>query len=166
MRRGIYGTPPPAHFFALIFLINFFRHSRQFASYSRKIIENLQFAVKIEMFSKTTFICPITTYSGLCSSDPPYMKIVFLVWFLGLGVTCSENKFEVRRSPAKIMLIFTASPNIFERRDAHIQAYAAASEQQNCSNSMWKLAREPKVEPLDCARSALHTEPNFIFGPL
>ena len=32
--------------------------------------------------------------------------------------------------------------------------------------SMWKLPRDLKVGPLDCARSALHTEPNFIFGPL
>ena len=27
-------------------------------------------------------------------------------------------------------------------------------------------ARDLKVELLDCARSALHTEPDFIFGPL
>ena len=31
---------------------------------------------------------------------------------------------------------------------------------------MWKLARDPKVGPLDCNRSALHTEHNFIFCPL
>ena len=45
-----------------------------------------------------------------------------------------------------------------------MQAYAAVSEQQNRANSMWRLARDLKVEPLDCARSALYTEPNFIFG--
>ena len=32
----------------------------------------------------------------------------------------------------------------------NMQAYAAVSEQQNCSNSMLKLARDPKVAPLDC----------------
>ena len=30
----------------------------------------------------------------------------------------------------------------------------------------FEKARDLKVGPLDCARSALHTEPNFIFGPL
>ena len=54
--------------------------------------------------------------------------------------------------------MISASLNLFERRDAHIHAYAAESEQQNCSNSTWKLARDLKVGPLDCARSALHTE--------
>ena len=35
---------------------------------------------------------------------------------------------------------YSASLNLFERHDAHIQAYAAVSEQQNCFNSMLKLA--------------------------
>ena len=47
--------PPPLTFFALSFLIDFFQACRQFAIYSRKIIENLQFAVQIEIFSKNTF---------------------------------------------------------------------------------------------------------------
>ena len=93
------------------------------ASYLRKIIENLQFTVQIEISPKKTFFCPTPTYSGLCSSDYPYMKILFLVGFLGLGVIYSEKNI-------------SASLNLFERRDTHIQAYAAVSEQQNCSNSM------------------------------
>ena len=48
----------------------------------------------------------------------------------------------------------------------NMQANAAVSEQQNCSNSMWKLARDLKVGPLDCIWSALHTELNFVFVPL
>ena len=50
---------PPlfAHFFLpLSFLIEFFRACREFASYSRKIIENLQFAVQIEIFPKNIFL--------------------------------------------------------------------------------------------------------------
>ena len=47
-----------------------------------------------------------------------------------------RKKIGVRRSSPEIMKIISASPNLFERRDAHIQAYAAVSEQQNCSNSM------------------------------
>ena len=44
-----------------------------------------------------------------------------------------------------------------------MQANAAVSDQQNCSNSMWKLARDLAVGPLDCIWSALHTEPIFVF---
>ena len=44
----------------------------------------------------------------------------------------------------------------------NIQANAAVSKQQNCSNLLWKLARDLKIEPVDCIRSALHAEPNYI----
>ena len=47
-----------------------------------------------------------------------------------------------------------------------IQAFAALSQQQNSCNSMWELAGDLKVGPLDCARSALQTESNFILGYL
>ena len=47
-----------------------------------------------------------------------------------------------------------------------MQANAAVSEQQNCSNSKLKLARDLKVGPLDSMWPALHTEPNFVFVPL
>ena len=47
-----------------------------------------------------------------------------------------RKQFGAHRSPPKIMKIISASLNLFERRDAHIQAYAAVSEQANCSNSM------------------------------
>ena len=88
--------PPSSRqlFFALSFLIDFFRAYRQFASYSRKIIENLQLAVQIEIFPKNTF-SPTSTYSGLCSSDHPCMQILFLVGVLGLGVIYSGKNFEV-----------------------------------------------------------------------
>ena len=89
-REGYVWPTPPLTFFALSFLIGFFRACRQFSSRSRKIIENLQYAVQIEIFSKNTFFCP-TTYSGLCSSDHPCMKILFLVGFFGLGMIYSEN---------------------------------------------------------------------------
>ena len=39
------------------------------------------------------------------------------------------------------MKIIFASLNLFEKRYARIQANTADSEQQNCSNSMWKLVR-------------------------
>ena len=45
----------------------------------------------------------------------------------------------------------------------NMHANAGVSEQQNCSYSMWKLARDLVFGPLDCARSALHAEPYFIF---
>ena len=48
----------------------------------------------------------------------------------------------------------------------NMQAYAAVKEQQNCSNSMLKLARDLKFGPLDCILSALHTERNLGFVPL
>ena len=149
---------PPANFFLLwAFWLILFRACWEFSSYSRKTIENLQFAVQIGIFPQNTFFCSTTAYSGLCSSDHPCIKSLFLVGCLSLGVIYSEKKFKVRRSPPKMMSIISASANLFERLDAHIQAYAAVSEQQNCSNSMWKLARDLKVGPLDCARSALHT---------
>ena len=48
----------------------------------------------------------------------------------------------------------------------NMQANAVVREQQNCSNSMLKLARDLKVGPLDCIRSTLYTEPKFVFVPL
>ena len=48
-------APTPLTFFALIFLIDFFRACRQFSSRSREIIQNLQFAVRVQIFSKNTF---------------------------------------------------------------------------------------------------------------
>ena len=77
-----------------------------------------------------------------------------LVWFSGVGVIYAKNL----RSVGHLQK--------FEMHDVYIQAYAAVSAQQICSHSVWKLARDLKVGPLDCARSALHTETNFIFGPL
>ena len=48
----------------------------------------------------------------------------------------------------------------------NMQANATVSEQQNCGNSILKLARNLKVGPLDCIWSSLRTEPNFVFVPL
>ena len=47
---------PLANFFCFKLLIDFFRACRQFSSYSRKTIENLQFAVHIKMFPKNNFL--------------------------------------------------------------------------------------------------------------
>ena len=47
-----------------------------------------------------------------------------------------------------------------------MQVYATVSEQQNGSSSMWKLARDLKVGPVDCIWSALHIVPNFVFVTL
>ena len=44
------------------------------------------------------------------------------------------------------------------------QAFAAESEQRNCSNSMWKLAKDLKVEPLNCILLSLQHEPNFFLA--
>ena len=54
--------PLPLIIFALSISIDFF--SRKFASYSRKIIENLQFAVHIEILPENTFFAlpPPTLY--------------------------------------------------------------------------------------------------------
>ena len=155
----------PLPFFALSFLIDFLRGCREYAPIIRKTIENWKFAVQIEILQKNTCFCLTTTYSGLCSSDHTCIKILFLVGFLVLGVIYSGKSFGVRRSPPKIMQIISASLNSFERRNVHIHAYATVSKQQNCYNSMWKLASDLKFGPLECARSALQTEPNFILGP-
>ena len=94
------GTCAPLHPLRLIFLFSafwliFFRACRHFASYSRKIFENLQFAVHIKVFPKNTF-WPTTTYSGLCSVDHPCVKILFLVGCFGIGVIWSEILGSVR----------------------------------------------------------------------
>ena len=89
--RGVSMAPAASFFLLGAFRLICFRACRQFASYSREIIENLQFTVQIEIFPKNTLFCPTTTYSGLCSSDHPCMKTLFLVWFLGLGVIYSEK---------------------------------------------------------------------------
>ena len=46
----------------------------------------------------------------------------------------------------------------------HIQAFGAEGEQQNCSSSMQKLARDLTVGPLNCNSLSLQHEPNFILG--
>ena len=128
-------------------------------------ITNLLFRLKY--FSRI-FFCPAKTYSGRCSSGHPCMNIMSLVAFLGLGGINSEKHSEVRRSPQKICklvlqdLIYLKGATLVNR----LTNYVAISEQQNCSNSIWKLAWDLKVRPLDCARSAVHTEPNYILGPL
>ena len=69
--------------------------------------------------------------------------------------------FFVSRSPARV------GPSIFGKSAMlNMQANAAVSEQQNCSNSMLKLARDHKVGPLNYISSALHTELSFVFVPL
>ena len=94
--------PPPANLFSVELFDCFFSSLLAICFFSRKVIENLQFAVQIEIFPKNTFL-PTTTYSGLGSSDHPCMKILFLVGYFGISVIYSEKHFEVRRSPPKIM---------------------------------------------------------------
>ena len=91
------------------------------------------------------------------------MKIMFLPGFLTLGVIYSETNFGVHRSPQKLCKLFPQALIYLESATLNMQANAAVSEQQNCSNSMLELARDLKVGQLDCIWSALHTEPNFVF---
>ena len=52
----IWDPPPTANvFFALSFLMDFFRGCREYPLIIRKIIENWKFAVQIELFQKNTF---------------------------------------------------------------------------------------------------------------
>ena len=43
-----------------------------------------------------------------------------------------------------------------------MRAFAAEGERQNCSSSMWKLAKDLKVGPLNYVFLSLQHEPNFI----
>ena len=55
--------------FALSFLIDFFRACWQFASHSREIIENLQFAVQIRIFpTNTLFALATLTLSSVAQN--------------------------------------------------------------------------------------------------
>ena len=70
--------------FALSFLINFFfEHVGNLLSIQKKTLRISNVLFRLLYFPKR-FFCPTTTYSGLCSSDPPCMKILFLVGFLVL----------------------------------------------------------------------------------
>ena len=91
---GTYG--PRYVFFALSFLVDVVSSLSAICFLFKAIIENLQFAVQIEIFPKTLF-CPTNTYSGLCSLDHRCTKILFLV---GFGY---DKKIKVRWSPPKIM---------------------------------------------------------------
>ena len=53
---GTYGAHPLTFSCFELFDWFCFRACRQFASHSRKVIENLQFAVQIEIFHKNTFL--------------------------------------------------------------------------------------------------------------
>ena len=88
---GTYG--PPANFLLpwAFWLIFFSRGCREYAPIIRKIIENLKFAVQIEIFQKQHIFCFTSTYSRLCSADHTCMKILFLAGFLNLGVIYSEK---------------------------------------------------------------------------
>ena len=57
MREGVRMAPPsPLTFFWFELFDVFFRACRQLASDSMKIIENLQFAVQVEVFPENTFL--------------------------------------------------------------------------------------------------------------
>ena len=44
----------------------------------------------------------------------------------------------------------------------HMQAYAAEKEQKNCSYPMYKLAKDLKVEPLNCILLSLQHERTLL----
>ena len=46
----------------------------------------------------------------------------------------------------------------------HMHAFAAESEQQSCSNSMYKLSKNLKVG--NCILLSLQDKPNFVLGSL
>ena len=93
------------------------------------------------------------------------MKILFLAGFLTLGVIYSEKILGSIGHLQKLCKLFPQALIYLKSAMLNMQANAG-SEQQNCSHSMLKLARDLKVGPLDCIWSALHTEPNFVFVPL
>ena len=78
------------YFLALSFLIDFFEHVDNFLPVQGKLLRISNLLLRLKYFPKTLF-CPTTIFSGLCSSDHPCMKILFLVGFLGLGVIYSEK---------------------------------------------------------------------------
>ena len=62
----------PANIFDLSFLMDLFRVRQQFASYSRKIIENLQFAFRLRYFPKTFFVQPPPTLASVAQTTHAY----------------------------------------------------------------------------------------------
>ena len=94
------------------------------------------------------------------------MKILIQAGFLRQGVIYSEKISGSVGHLQKLCKLFPQALIYLKSAMLKMQANAAVSEQQNCSNSMLKLARDLKVGPLDCIWSALHTEPNFVFVPL
>ena len=148
-------TPPSNFFFALSFFTVFVsRLSAIFLLFKENSWEHHIFCSDWNISLKN--FVPTSTYSGLCNSDHRCMAIQFLLGFLGLGVIYSENNFGVRRSLPKITEIISASLNLFERRYAHIQGYVALSERQNCSHSIWKLARDHKIGPMESSIRSTH----------
>ena len=85
----------------------------------------------------------------------------------GLGVIYSEKKLLRSVGPLQnLCKLFSQAFICLKNAMLNMQANATVSEQQNCGNSILKLARNLKVGPLDCIWSSLHTEPNFVFVPL
>ena len=93
------------------------------------------------------------------------MEILILAGFLRLGMIYSGKNLGSIGHLQKLCKLFPQALIYLKSAVLNMQANATVSEEQNCSNSMLKLARALKVGPLDCIWSALHSEPNFIFGP-
>ena len=87
---GTYTRPLPLAVFASSFLIDFFEPVGNLLLIQGKLLRISNLLLRLEYFPETRF-CPTTTYSGLCSSDHPCKKILFLVGFLGLGVSTQKN---------------------------------------------------------------------------
>ena len=82
--------------------MDFFRICRQFSSRSRKIIENLQFTVQIEIFTKNTvFALPPPTLGSV--ARPPMHDNSVPGRVFGSRRDLLRNNFEARRSPPKLM---------------------------------------------------------------
>ena len=150
---GVRMAPTRSLFLLWAFLWIFFEPFGNLLLIQGKLLRIYNLLFRLKYFTKTLiFALPPPTLGPVAQTTHAWKF-------------CSTQKnFEVRRSSPKVMYIISASPNLFERRDAHIQAYAAVSEQQNCSNSMGKLAGSSKLDRW-IALDPLYTL-NFIFGPL
>ena len=115
---------------------------------SGKLLRNSNLLFKRRYLEKTLFY-PTNTYSSLCISECTCPEVLFSVEFLCEGWLYTQN---ILGSVRQVYMPY-----------AHMQANVAVGEQQDCSNSVYKLVWDLKSGPLDCVWSARHTEPNSIY---
>ena len=109
---GTYTRPLPLAVFASSFLIDFFEPVGNLLLIQGKLLRISNLLLRLEYFPETLF-CPTTTYSGLCSSDHPCTKSLYMVRFLGKGVIYAE-KIEIRWSAPNTMWIISTSLNFLK----------------------------------------------------